>query len=53
VEIKRFYEAIINNTAVDVDEDAGLATQWMVEAIYESGKTGKKVFMDELKQRVK
>ncbi len=52
VEIRRFYEAIINNTPVDVDEDAGLETQWMVEAIYKSGKTAKKVYMEELKKGI-
>lgn len=51
IEIRRFYDAILDNTAVDVNEDAGLETQWMVEAIYESGRTGKKVYMSELKAK--
>jgi predicted dehydrogenase len=52
IEIKRFYNSIINNLPVDVNEDAGLETQWMITAIYESGKTGKKVYMDEFKKKV-
>ncbi len=52
IEIRRFYESILNNTPVDVNEDEGLKTQWMIEAIYRSGKTGKKVYMDELVREV-
>jgi predicted dehydrogenase len=50
IEIKKFYGSIINNTPVDVNEDEALATQWLIEAIYASGKSGKKVYMDELKK---
>ncbi|MCE5299913.1 MAG: Gfo/Idh/MocA family oxidoreductase [Spirochaetia bacterium] len=50
IEIKKLYNSILNNTAVDVNEDEGLETQWMIDGIYESGRTGKKVFMDEFKK---
>lgn len=53
IEIRKFYDAVINNTVFDADEDAGLATQWMVEAVYESGRTGKRVIMEELKAKNK
>jgi len=52
IEIKRFYESILQGKPVDVNEDEGLKTQWMIEAIYRSGKTGKKVFMDELLKEI-
>jgi UDP-N-acetyl-2-amino-2-deoxyglucuronate dehydrogenase len=50
IAIKRFYEAIINNTPVEINEDEGLETQWLIEAIYESGRVRKRIFMDEFKK---
>jgi UDP-N-acetyl-2-amino-2-deoxyglucuronate dehydrogenase len=51
IAIKRFYEAVIDNTPAEINEDEGVETQWMIEAIYESGRTGKRVFMSELKKQ--
>jgi UDP-N-acetyl-2-amino-2-deoxyglucuronate dehydrogenase len=51
IAIKKFYEAIINKTAVDINEDEGIETQWMIDAIYESGRKGKRIFMDEFKKK--
>lgn len=43
--IKRFYEAILNNKPVEINEDEGYETQRLIDAIYESGKKGKKVYL--------
>jgi predicted dehydrogenase len=51
IAIKKFYEAVINNKPADINEDDGIETQWMVDAIYESGRKGKKVFMDDFKKK--
>jgi UDP-N-acetyl-2-amino-2-deoxyglucuronate dehydrogenase len=49
IAIKNFYKSVINKTAPEISVDEGLQTQWLVEAIYESGRTGKRVNMSELK----
>lgn len=43
--IKKFYESIINNTPAEINEDEGYETQKIIDAIYESGKTGEKVYI--------
>lgn len=53
IAIKKFYGSIINNTPEEIGIDEGLETQWLVEAIYESGRTGKKVYMKDLKDKYK
>jgi len=45
VAIKKFYEAILNNTPVEINEDEGYETQKLIDAIYESGKKGEKVYL--------
>lgn len=45
IAIKKFYESIINNTPVELNEDEGYETQKIIDAIYESGKTCKKVYL--------
>jgi len=43
--IKKFYESILNNTTNEINEDEGYETQRLIDAIYESGKTGKKIYL--------
>jgi len=52
IEIRKFYDSIINNTGVDVNEDEALETQWLIAAIYASGKSGKRIIMDEFKKSI-
>jgi len=41
LEIKEFYESILYNKKFELNEDAGLQTQLLVDAIYKSGKLNK------------
>lgn len=43
--INKFYEAILNNSPVPINEDEAYETQRLIDAIYESGKKGIKVYL--------
>jgi len=45
IAIRRFYDAILNNTKPEIDEIEGYNTMALVDAIYESGRTGKRVYL--------
>jgi len=47
-QIDQFYEALASGEIPDIDGRAAIKTQEMVCAIYESGKTGERVYIDKL-----
>ncbi len=45
IAIRKFYDSVINGTKSEIDEDEGYATMRLVDAIYESGMSGKRVYL--------
>ncbi len=53
IQINKFYGAILKNKPFEINADEGLKTQWLVNAIYESSRLKKRLYMDEFKENLR